>query len=585
MAQRTLSPGARILGSQLSDWRRSLKDSGTGQVTLAQSDLARSIISLLPQQSAAVLIDSIQNDLLKVVTADTPEKIDVLLFPTQKSLAELGVLGRNIPKRAGTRLELQLKKIANLIAGPESLPEVRKSELATIAEAERLLQKNVNLATFLSNRTRYLVSVANADIDAASVQSAEIQVLARKVLIVVVALSLVSSVLIVWLYVSRNLIARLTALSDSMMAIASGNLRASLPAASGSDEISQMTEALVVFRDTAIEVEKSNLREIDAARRRLVDAIESSSEGFAFYGPDDRPVISNSRYEELMYPEGEFAIKPGMSFERIIRTSAESGQIIDAVGGIDEWVERRLESHHNPGEPRVQQRVSGQWILITERKTGDGGTVVVYSDITDLKQREKDLTEKSNSLEQLSNQLAKYLLPQIYNSIFTGQQEVKLVSNRKRLTVFFSDLVGFTETTECRMGINTGVCTVGNFGSDERMDYTIIGGGVNLAARLETACAPGEILTSYETYAHVKDVIRCEPQGEISVKGVTHPVTTYRVVDLHDNLTSNHQPIKTSLPHFFLEADVSRMSAEEQRQALDALLDTVDRLTNSSRNV
>jgi len=57
-----------------------------------------------------------------------------------------------------------------------------------------------------------------------------------------------------------------------------------------------------------------------------------------------------------------------------------------------------LAVHHNPGEPRIQQRRGGQWILITERRTGDGGTVAIYSDITDLKQREEQLTTQSNAL-------------------------------------------------------------------------------------------------------------------------------------------------------------------------------------------
>ena len=63
-------------------------------------------------------------------------------------------------------------------------------------------------------------------------------------------------------------------------------------------------------------------------------------------------------------------------------------------------------------------------------------------------QREQDLTEKSNALTALSAKLAKYLAPQVYDSIFTGQQDVKIVSKRKKLTVCFSDLVGFTEITD-----------------------------------------------------------------------------------------------------------------------------------------
>src|SRR5262249_56521277 len=83
--------------------------------------------------------------------------------------------------------------------------------------------------------------------------------------------------------------------------------------------------------------------------------------------------------------------------------------------------------------------------MVSERRTEDGGTVSVYSDITELKQREQDLSDKSAALASLSSKLAKYLAPQVYDSIFTGQQDVKILSKRKNLTVSFSHLVGFTD--------------------------------------------------------------------------------------------------------------------------------------------
>jgi adenylate cyclase len=525
---------------------------------------------------------------------------------------------------------------------------------------------NVRLSTFLTNRIDFLVAGAKSEIVDSRTQAAAVQSLNTNVLIGVVAMSLVSSILIVWLYVSRNLIARLTALSDSMLAIAGGNLRARLPEPGGGDEIGRMADALIVFRDTAIEVEESNLHEIESARRRLVDAIENTSEGFAFYDATDHLVICNSRYKELLYPGVDLAIEPGTAFETIIRRAAENGLVTDAEGRIDEWVAERLAMHRDPGEARLQQRSGGRWILVSERKTGDGGTVAIYSDVTDMKHREEELTRKSNALEQLSKQLAKYLSPQVYDSIFSGRQEVKLVSQRKRLTLFFSDLVGFTETTErlesedvtrllnqyltemsqiaiahgatidkyvgdaiviffgdpethgvredalacvtmaiamrkrmkeleglwkdsglekplqCRMGINTGVCTVGNFGSNDRMDYTIIGGGVNLAARLEQACAPGEILISYETHAHVKDQVHCEERGHIEVKGISRPVATYRVIDLYENLGEGNLAIRAKLPHFQLDIDVTLLSEAERREATAVLLDAAERLSNTT---
>jgi hypothetical protein len=80
-----------------------------------------------------------------------------------------------------------------------------------------------------------------------------------------------------------------------------------------------------------------------------------------------------------------------------------------------------------------------------------------------------------------------------------------------------------------RIGINTGYCTVGNFGSDERMDYTIIGNEVNLTARLQSHVAPGGILLAHETYALVKNEIRAEPQEATRLKGLRDPVHAYKV--------------------------------------------------------
>ncbi len=667
VAIRAVAPSARILGAQIAGWERAIASNDIQSTkTAEQLKLAGSIIALVPQQRIAVLVDAIHNNLLKITTATSVGSIDILVFPLKKTLRELSNITKNLPKRVNRRIAKQIKVFGGLTSGPASLTKARKDELVVISKAEDLIAVNARLSKFLTNKISFLVDRANKEIGQANAQAAEIKTLNQNILAAIVILSLISSILIVWLYVGRNLIARLTALSDSMLAIAGGNLRAELPALGGNDEITRMGQALTGFRDTALEVEESNLRELDGMQQRLVDAIENTSEGFAFYGPDDRLVICNSRYKELLYSGMEGAIEPGMTFESLIRFSAENGLILDAEGRIEEWLKERMIQHENPGEPKIQQRKNGQWLLATERKTSDGGTVAIFSDITEMKQREEELSSKSNALEQLSKQLAKYLSPQIYDSIFSGKQEVKLVSQRKRLTIFFSDLVGFTATTEtlesedltrllnqyltemskialehgatidkfigdaiviffgdpetlgvkddalacvkmaiamrkrmtelendwkesgleeplqCRMGINTGLCTVGNFGSDDRMDYTIIGGGVNLAARLETACVPNEILISYETYAHVKDEIMCIERDKINVKGIAKPVATYQVADLFKNIDDKQRPISEKLPHARLDVDVNLMSTKERKEATKMLLDAISRLSEKS---
>jgi PAS domain S-box-containing protein len=567
-------------------------------------------------------------------------------------------------------LDGQVRKVAStfvdLGSGDDGIFALRRAELQQIAAAQSALEGSRALAVQLGDEVAGLVAGARAASNAAASRSAQAINSGEALMMIITVASIVGAVIVMLYYVVPWIIRPLESITGAMTDLAAGDTSVDIPGRERSDELGRMAQALGVFRDTAIEVQKSNLKEIRETRRRLSEAIESISEAFSLYNSEDCLVACNSKYRTLLYPGAGDESIIGMTFETLIRHSAERGDIVDAQGRIEEWVKERLARHRDPGAAFLQRRGDGRWVIVSERKTDDGGRVAVYSDVTELKQREEELSLKTNALEQLSSQLAKYLSPQVYESIFTGRSQVTVASRRKKLTIFFSDLEGFTETTErlesedltqllnhyltemskialqyggtidkyvgdailiffgdpetqgvkadavacvrmaiamrermrelasvwrasglekplrCRTGINTGFCTVGNFGSEDRMDYTIIGGGVNLACRLEQMAPSGEILISYETYAHVKDQVCCEERSQINVKGISHPVSTYRVIDTYDNLGKSRDLIHEDYGSLKLDVDLEAMSTNERIQAVSVLQRAVDRLSRAN---
>jgi adenylate cyclase len=224
-------------------------------------------------------------------------------------------------------------------------------------------------------------------------------------------------VLILAVVTLRSLSGRLQTLMGAVTKLAAGQTEITLPEEKR-DEIGALAETLRLFRDSLTErqrleaaLRQSNADLADAAaaaeqakaaaeqaRARLLDAIESISEGFCLYDAEDRLVLANRKYGEL-YPELAAQRVAGARFEDIIRAAAERGLVSEAQGHVDDWVAARVAHHRNPSGAIEQQLSDGRWIRISKRRTSDGGTVSVFSDISPLKERETQLSELVKSLE------------------------------------------------------------------------------------------------------------------------------------------------------------------------------------------
>src|SRR5215831_8384596 len=270
-----------------------------------------------------------------------------------------------------------------------------------------------------------------------------------------------------------------------------------------------------------------------------------------------------------------------------------------------------------------------------------------------------ELEAKNDFLDSLATKISRYLSPQIYRSIFSGQKDVTIHTERKKLTIFFSDIQDFTGITErlqpeqitrllndyftemskvalahggtidkfigdamlvvfgdpetrgdaedakaclrmaiemqhriarlnaawrqtgiedpfrVRMGINTGFCNVGNFGSNDRMDYTIIGAEANLAARLQSIAEPGHIVVSYETYALVRDIVVAQQLNPIAMKGISREVNPYAIRSVLDSTGKSVEVFSehlAGLDFYFNAGMIDSTDAKHVRNVLEDAL-------------
>jgi two-component system, NtrC family, sensor kinase len=238
----------------------------------ADQEFEKSLAWFRALQSSEVLASSVSDLLQRAATADSPIATNISGFRAQQALNELERLSDLLDPKLRSLMADTLTHLRPYVVGTGSVPALRRLELSLTENATQLLGENTDLSKKLTATVDSLVAGARREINDANAQALGVVKFSTLAVIIAVVLSIISSTLIVWLYVGGNIVRRLTALSNGMLAIAGGSLHAPV-AAEGDDEVAAMGRAVEVFRRNTLERDEL-LAERAAAADRLERQVE-----------------------------------------------------------------------------------------------------------------------------------------------------------------------------------------------------------------------------------------------------------------------------------------------------------------------
>jgi signal transduction histidine kinase len=408
--RRLLGPTLLVYDSQLAQLL-----TGVGQpADLRAEDLHPLIAGLLaarPVQKVQQQASDAADTLAQAAVSEQKQRLLILAFQLRRTIGELEKDAQALDPKLRPLFLAQVEKLKTLVDGPSSIPQLRQKELDLIVDAGRLLTENDTLSTELTAAAEQLLEATKREVRGATQSAFRVQRLSTAVISVLLALGFIGSVLIVWLYVGRNIVRRLNLMSGAMFAIAGGGREIAV-SVTGSDEIAAMGRAVEVFRQNAIERDVLLAERAEAAERlehqveertaelRRQQAVlrvtfDNTGDGVVRFDEEMRLAAWNRNFVEILDLPVGFLAEP-RTYTDLVRFLAERGEF----GAVDPEAEVRRFTENAGRQWSIERTRPDRRVLeVRHNPVPGGGFVLIYSDITERKRAEAQIHAARDAAE------------------------------------------------------------------------------------------------------------------------------------------------------------------------------------------
>ncbi len=396
-----------MTGTPRNDLFASLK---RNSITLKIGSLSAALLGALVLSTSVMVWDLWQN---QKRVAESTERFRFLEHAAEADrdfgemrywLTDLSVslltLSERRAQTARENLEIQLDKVETF--APEAAEQIRRGvesyAIAALQAADAYTEDRRVIGNTLSAQARLGSDIVDAALKklvmdlateaAASEQAA--QDAARNSVMRAVAACifiLISGTVLTW-RVLRSILTPLSGINRAISELNAGAKEVDLPP-EGVDELGRMSSAVRALQDSQnyrrqLEVEAEN------QRMTILTAIETIPDGFALFDENDNLVMTNERYRK-MFSDILPLLKPGTPYHDILKGQAAAYPEIIGDETPEQWTQARLRNLQKSSIRRSEVRIGGAWVHVTKSKTPGGGTVAVYSDISNLIEKQAEL--------------------------------------------------------------------------------------------------------------------------------------------------------------------------------------------------